>query len=132
MKIAFVTDENLTISKHFGRAPYYLVVTLEEGQIISREKRDKLGHRQFSGETHEHEHAHGPHGLGVSAQSRHSRMIENIQDCEVLICGGMGMGAYLNLNSAGIQPVITEMEDIDQAVRAYLDGQLVNHTEFLH
>lgn len=132
MKIAFVTDEDLKISKHFGRAPYYLIVTLNEGQIVSQEKRQKLGHRQFAHEPHEQGHAHDSHGLSVSAQSRHSRMIANIQDCEILICGGMGMGAYLNLVSAGIQPIITDLETIDHAVQAYLDGRLENHMEYLH
>jgi len=132
MNIAFVVDEDLKISKHFGRAPYYLVLTVEDGQIISQETREKLGHRQFSHLPHEHTHSNDPHGMSVSAQSKHSQMIANIQDCEVLICGGMGMGAYMNLVSAGIQPIVTDMEAVDPAVQAYLEGRLVNRTEYLH
>ncbi|MFN2199100.1 MAG: NifB/NifX family molybdenum-iron cluster-binding protein [Anaerolineales bacterium] len=132
MNIAFVVDKDLKISKHFGRAPYYLIVTVEEGQIISREKREKLGHRQFSHLPHEHAHANDPHGLSAASQSKHTQMIANIQDCEVVICGGMGTGAYMNMVSAGIQPIITDMDEVDPAVQAYLEGRLANRTEYLH
>ena len=55
MRIAFVTDDERTVSQHFGRARYYLVVTLEDGQIVERERREKPGHAQFAGEAHDHE-----------------------------------------------------------------------------
>lgn len=57
MKIAFITDDGRTISLHFGRAAHYLVVKVENGEEISREMRDKLGHQNFSqaGEHHEHD-----------------------------------------------------------------------------
>jgi len=37
MKIAFITDDGKTISRHFGRAAHYLVVELAENQILKRE-----------------------------------------------------------------------------------------------
>ena len=52
MKIAIVTDDGKTISRHFGRATHYLVVTAEDGKIIERELREKLGHQHFSSEEH--------------------------------------------------------------------------------
>jgi predicted Fe-Mo cluster-binding NifX family protein len=39
MKIAAITDDGKTISQHFGRAPYYLVVTVENGQIVDHTER---------------------------------------------------------------------------------------------
>ena len=36
MKIAAVTEDNITISQHFGRAPFYVVVTVENGKIVAR------------------------------------------------------------------------------------------------
>jgi predicted Fe-Mo cluster-binding NifX family protein len=47
MKIALITDDGKSISQHFGRAPYYLVVTLEDGKEVNRELRPKQGHNQF-------------------------------------------------------------------------------------
>jgi predicted Fe-Mo cluster-binding NifX family protein len=48
MKIAAITENGTTISQHFGRAPYYLVVTVEDGKVVSKEQRDKAGHHTFA------------------------------------------------------------------------------------
>jgi len=37
MKIAFVSDDGITISRHFGRATYYVVVEIENGTISHKE-----------------------------------------------------------------------------------------------
>ena len=39
-KIAAVSDDGVTISAHFGRAPIYVVVSVDEGKVLSRETRD--------------------------------------------------------------------------------------------
>ena len=133
MKLAIITDDGTTVSKHFGRAGYYLVVSLESGQIASREMRAKLGHAQFAGEPHGHDDTEGhQHGSGPEAQSRHARMAHVIGDCEAVICGGMGSGAYFNLMQHGIKPVVTEVNQIDEAVLAYAEGRLVNREDLLH
>jgi predicted Fe-Mo cluster-binding NifX family protein len=134
MKIAAITDNGKTISQHFGRASHYMVVTIEDGKIISREMRDKMGHTQFQGEHHEdHHHEAGEkHGYGVAADNRHGRMSETITDCEAVLCRGMGMGAYENMKARNIHPVVTDIADIDEAVLAYANGQIVDHIEKLH
>ena len=48
MKIAAITDDGQTISQHFGRAPYYVVVTVEDGKVVQHEQREKLGHSHFA------------------------------------------------------------------------------------
>jgi predicted Fe-Mo cluster-binding NifX family protein len=135
MKIAAVSEDGVAISQHFGRAPFYVVVTVEDGQIISRERRDKLGHAQFAGEPHTEE-THGPdprgHGFDPEAQNRHARMAAAIADCQVLLARGMGAGAYQSMVRAGIQPIVTDILTIDEAVRAYLAGDIVDHAERLH
>lgn len=132
MKIALITDDGKTISRHFGRAPYYLVLTIEEGKVVNREMRSKLGHSHFS-QQHQGEHSHGAeHGLDDASHARHAGMAEAIADCQALICGGMGMGAYESMRRLHIQPVVTDLNDIDMAAQAYLDGKLVDHTERLH
>jgi predicted Fe-Mo cluster-binding NifX family protein len=134
MKIAAVSEDGVTISQHFGRAPFYVVVTVEDGKIISHETRDKLGHAQFAGEPHEEQHGADPrgHGFDSAAQSRHARMAAAIADCQVLLAQGMGAGAYQGIEQAGIQPVVTDIANIDEAVQAYVEGRLVDHTERLH
>ena len=43
MKIAAVSDDGVTISQHFGRAPFYVIITVEGDKVISKEKREKSG-----------------------------------------------------------------------------------------
>lgn len=133
MKIAAVSEDGVTISQHFGRAPFYIVVTVENGQIVAREQRDKAGHAHHAGQPHE---AHGAdprgHGFDATAQKSHAQMAATIADCEVLLARGMGAGAYYSLQQAGIRPVVTDMAEIDQAVQAYVEGRLVDHVERLH
>ncbi len=134
MKIAAVSEDGVTISQHFGHAPYYVVVTVEDGKIVSREKRDKMGHAQFGGEPHDDAHGADPrgHGFDAASQSTHSRMLTAIADCQVLLARGMGAGAYDSMVAAGIRPVVTDVATIDEAVLAYLAGELKDHTEKLH
>lgn len=133
MKIAAVSEDGVTISQHFGRAPFYVVVTVEAGKIIAHETRDKMGHTQFAGE---HEEARGEdprgHGFDPAAQNRHARMADAIADCEVLLARGMGAGAYESMKQANIRPVVTDIAIIDEAVQAYLAGSLEDHVEKLH
>ncbi len=136
MKIAAVSDDGATISQHFGRAPFYVVLTVEDGRVVGREARDKIGHAQFSGEAGDgtdgaREADPRGHGFDATAQGRHARMMAAIADCEVLLARGMGAGAYDGLRSAGIRPVVTDMVEIDAAVAAYLAGDLHDHVERL-
>jgi predicted Fe-Mo cluster-binding NifX family protein len=41
MKIAFITDDGKTISQHFGRASYYLVLIIEDEKETERQLREK-------------------------------------------------------------------------------------------
>jgi predicted Fe-Mo cluster-binding NifX family protein len=132
MKIAAVTDDGERISQHFGRASHYQVLTVEDGRIVDRELRDKVGHNRFAHEGHPSGSAERPHGTGPEAQSRHAKMAETISDCQVVLCGGMGMGAYRNLMDLGIRPILTEIEGIQEAAQAYIDGRLIERVDRLH
>jgi predicted Fe-Mo cluster-binding NifX family protein len=131
MKIAVITDDERTISQHFGRAAYYVVVTIEDGKIVSRERRDKMGHTHFANEPHTEE-AGQPHGFGPQAHNRHLQMAEAIADCEALLCGGMGRGAYESMLARNIKPVVTDLHLIDEAALAYAQGKIVDLVERLH
>jgi len=131
MKIVFITDDEKTISRHFGRASYYLVIEVEDGKEINRDLRNKLGHRQFISEEQAHEHGQ-LHGMSKASHNKHSQMVEAINDCDALICGGMGMGAYQSIQSFGITPIVTEMSSIKEALQAYLDGSLQDQRDMLH
>jgi predicted Fe-Mo cluster-binding NifX family protein len=132
MKIAAISEDGTIVSQHFGRAPYYIVVTVEDGKVVNKEKRDKAGHHTFAGH-HEENLAPGKqHGFDAGAQVRHAGMMSNIADCQVLVAGGMGWGAYESLKSRGIETVVTDVENIEDAVKLYLQGKLPNLMERLH
>jgi predicted Fe-Mo cluster-binding NifX family protein len=129
MKIAVITDDGNSVSQHFGYAPYYMVYAVEGNTVVSQEKRDKAGHHNLGG-GHEEHHVQGqPHGLDAASQSRHASMMDNISDCQILIAGGMGYGAYASLKSRNIDVIITDVENIAEAVQLHLEGKLVNIME---
>ena len=129
MKIAVVTDDEKTISAHFGRAQYYVVITVEGGKVSGQETRPKANHSQFAGEEHHHGESHG---MDAGSQRRHGLMMETIQDCQVLMARGMGQGAHINLKERGITPVLTDIQDIQEAIAAYLDGRLIENLNRVH
>ena len=132
MKIAAITEDGTAISQHFGRAPLYVVLTIENGKIVKKETRNKLGHQNFGGHQEEQLAPGQKHGFDAGAQSKHAAMMGNISDCQVLVAGGMGYGAYESLKSRGIETVVTDVEDIEDAIRLYLEGKLTNLMERLH
>jgi predicted Fe-Mo cluster-binding NifX family protein len=135
MEIAVLTDDGATVSQHFGRARYYAVVTVEEGRESGRELLDRTDtllpvaeHEARQGLTGEID----CHGAGTAAAASHLRMVQPIRDCQVLLGGGMSWSARECLLGAGIRPILTDIESLDQAVEAYLDGTIVDHVEILH
>lgn len=136
MKIAAVTDDNQTISQHFGRAKKYFVLTIDDGKIIGRELREKVNHQDFQREGLEgqHQHQDDPRGRGFGRHSgeKHKRMFATIDDCQILLARGMGQGAYNGLQLIGIQPIITDIPEIEKAVQAVIDESIEDHLERLH
>ena len=131
MKIAAISEDGTTISQHFGRAPLYVVLSVEDGKVARRETRPKAGHHTFAAA--EHPPATGQHhGYDADSQAKHRTMAETISDCQVLLAGGMGWGAYNSLKSGGIEIAVTDVENIEEAVKLYLDGHLPNLMERLH
>ncbi|MBI5302248.1 MAG: NifB/NifX family molybdenum-iron cluster-binding protein [Chloroflexi bacterium] len=120
-KVAVVTEDGTRISAHFGRAPYYEIVTVDAGKIAARERRSKAFHQTHG----QHEHHHG-------AGDTHNDMLASARDCVAVIAGGMGNGAFSFIQAAGLEAIITDERDIERAALAYAAGTLVNHLERLH
>ncbi len=129
-KVAAVTDDGITISQHFGRAMYYEVLSIENGEVVKRERREKMGHHNFAQE--EHSHSNGQHGFDESSHNKHVSMADAIKDCKILLARGMGAGAYQSMLQLNIKPIVTEIRNIDDAVKAVIDGTIIDHTEKLH
>jgi len=132
MKIALITEDGKTISQHFGRAPYYLVATIENGLVTQREMRDKLGHNHFASQEQPAHNDNERHGFDPASHNRHVHMAQAIADCEAIICGGMGAGAYESMRQLNVKPVVTDIRNIDEAIQAYIDQKIIDHSELLH
>jgi predicted Fe-Mo cluster-binding NifX family protein len=132
MKIAVVTDDEKTISTHFGQARYYVVLTVKDGEVVEQETRPKVHQSEFAGEHYHHGEDGDVHGMDRQAQHRHARMMETISDCRALIARGMRQGAHYSLTARGITPVLTDIQDIREAVASYLAGDLVENSSLVY
>ena len=102
MKIA-VTYENGNVFQHFGKTENFKIYNIEGGKITSAEIMGSNGE------------GHGALA-GVLAD----------QGVNVLICGGLGEGAKSALQGAGIDVCSGASGNTDDAVEAYLAGELKN------
>ena len=102
MKIA-VTYDNGNIFQHFGRTEFFKVYEIEDNKVISS---DVIGSNGIG---------HGSLAGLLSGQS-----------VNVLICGGIGGGAQAALAEAGVELCAGAEGDADQAVEAYLKGELIS------
>ncbi|MCD6200889.1 MAG: hypothetical protein J7K46_03685 [Bacteroidales bacterium] len=132
MKIAIVTLDGETVSQHFGRSPYFKIYTIENNKIVNTELRERgtghfAAHRQHA-HTSETDtgHSSGRHGYGADADQKHFSMAQEIGDCDVLIAGGMGQGAYESFRRAGLEVILTDQIMINDIVRDFMNGNLKN------
>lgn len=102
MKIA-VTYDNGNIFQHFGRTESFKVYEVEGNKVVSSE-------------------VIGSNGVGHGALAG----LLSEQSVDVLICGGIGGGAQQALAEAGVELVAGAEGDVDQAVEAYLKGELIS------
>ena len=125
MKIAVATDDKMRVSDHFGGSPFIIVATVENGRVVKREVRDKPGHQGFSGEeSHPQTDEKGRHGFGPDAEWRHNTIFNVFKDCESLVVGMIGTGAYNHFTSSGVRVIATDVKDVDEAIDLYIKGNL--------
>ncbi len=133
MKVAVVTNDGDFVSQHFGRSRYYKIYTIEDNAIKGAELRERgTGHfaqQQSGAQTHNHstqDDPQGRHGYGEEARDKHATMAAEIGDCQVLIAGGMGSGAYEHFKAAGLEVILTDYASIEEAVTALVEGKIRN------
>ena len=102
MKIAVTYDKG-NIFQHFGRTEAFKVYQAEDGKVVSSEilSSNGTGHSALA---------------GLLAD----------QSVDVLICGGIDEGAQAALKEVGVELCAGAEGDTDQAVEAYLRGELVS------
>ena len=102
MKIA-VTYDNGNVFQHFGRTEQFKVYEVKDNKVVSSE-------------------VIGSGGTGHGALAG----LLAGQDVDVLICGGIGGGAQAALAEAGVELCAGAEGNTDEAVEAYLRGELVS------
>jgi len=117
-KIAAVTDDGQILSNHFGMSAQYLVIEVEDGLILKQEIRAKPHHSVHPDHSQPHSDNH----------QLHEDMFAPVHDCQVLLVGGMGDGAYNRARAVGLEVLLTG-GSIPAAVQAYLSGQLATNDE---
>ncbi|MBT3265600.1 dinitrogenase iron-molybdenum cofactor biosynthesis protein [Candidatus Poribacteria bacterium] len=133
MKIAAVTDNYKTITEHFGRARHYVVFTVEDGEVVSREIRQKNTAVIYGSDCGAERPPIEPdRSFGAGRGLRLSRTISVITDCDVVLARGLGAGMYRNLQQAGIRPFLTDVADVEEAVSAYIEDRLVEQPDRIH
>ena len=100
MRIA-VTYENGEIFQHFGHTEQFKLYDVEDGKIVSQQVIDTNGY-----------------GHGALAG------FLNAVHADVLICGGIGMGAQMALSDAGIRLCAGVSGSADAATKAFAEGKL--------
>ena len=102
MKIA-VTYENGNVFQHFGHSEEFKVYDVEDGKILGSQ-------------------VIGSNGSGHGALAG----LLDGEGIDVLICGGIGGGAQRALEEYGIELCAGASGNTDEAVEAYLRGELIN------
>ncbi len=111
MRLLFPVDDesglNAQICSHFGRTPYFAVIDLDEnGQVT------KISTVSSSGE-------HFCEGISF---------ISNLKP-DFMVAHGMGQRVIFNLQNAGIRVLRTSANIVNDAVKQYAKGELVDLTE---
>jgi predicted Fe-Mo cluster-binding NifX family protein len=130
MKIAVATEQGKIISDHFGRSPYFAIFEIENGKIINQSMRQNTFTGHFRG--HHEGHMHGERHHGTGAPHDHDSVAEGLGDCSVVISHGMGRKAWEDLRARGIEMIVTDETEVNEAVRRYLAGELQDRVEKLH
>lgn len=102
MRIA-VTYENGQVFQHFGRTEAFKIFDVADNQVKTFDvlSSNGAGHGALAG-------------------------VLSDNNVDVLICGGLGTGAMNALADAGIEVIAGASGDVDEAVKAYLAGELVS------
>ena len=126
MKIAVASNNGKDISPHFGKSQYFLVFETNDGKIMNSEKRENTFTGHARGQCGQHGHTHNEqHKHGQQQGHSHTRIINALSDCNVVLCYGMGQGAAHDLSANNIQPfIVGEKMTAQDAVEAFLAGNL--------
>jgi predicted Fe-Mo cluster-binding NifX family protein len=123
MKVAVASDDGRVICQHFGRTKGFAVFEIEDNVVKSKEYVPNTFTAHASGNNGggngNHTHQHGPGHV-----HSHDSILNALQDCKAVISCGMGQRLVVDLQHAGIEPIRTNVSDVDQAIELYIQQVL--------
>lgn len=122
MKIAVPSNDRVTLSPHFGHTGGFLIFQTSDQQVLTTEYRPNTFTHHVMGQEHHHGHESGSHH--EHGQHSHSRILNALEDCQVVIAGGMGYRLQEDLIQAGKEIYITHQTDALKAVTLFLGNRL--------
>ena len=128
MKIAIASNDQVRVTGHLGRCKSFIIYEAAEGKVERKEIRQNTFTHHGAGNHGNHEH-HEHHGHGEGHHHSHAALVENLNDCEVLIFQSGGWRIIEDLKSANIIPFLTDEKIADEAAEKYLNGELVERLE---
>jgi len=93
--------EGTMVSQHFGHTPEFLIVTIEDGKVVSRKVEKSPGHEP-----------------GLLPRLMASWGVTHV------ITGGLGKRALDMFNERNIQVTSGVTGDVEEALQAFLEGKL--------
>ncbi|MFW6357726.1 MAG: NifB/NifX family molybdenum-iron cluster-binding protein [Chroococcales cyanobacterium] len=112
MKIAVASQNKKNITEHTGHCLKFWIYDINDAQVTNKNLLELSPEQSFHNSSENDSHP--------------------LDDVQVLISGGMGRGLVRRLERKGIEAIITQETDLDQAVSAYLDGSLVREEPECH
>ena len=105
MKIAFGTDDKLTITKRqFGESLYYSVYEILNGQIFSQQIRDNPSLQNY-------------------ADAPKDSCLKVLEDCDIFIGRNMDDLPLSELAEKNVEVIISTLDNIEDAVSSFLNSE---------
>jgi len=130
-KIAVATNDQKRVTGHIGRCRAFMIYEIEGEKIISKELRENqfTNHRRGGGHHHHGEdEGHGGRGHGKHS---HENLINGLKDCSYLISSGGGWRVVEDLKQHNITTLFTDLEQIEDAVNKFINGELKNKSDLV-
>ena len=107
MKIAIATDDKKTIRRdHFGDSQYYFIYEILNGEIYAEELREN------------------PYVIDRQLQHDQTKdIIDLLHDCHLFMGKSMVAESLPIIAEKNIDAIITTMDNINEAVKAYLNSK---------
>ena len=129
MRIAIPTDNDQTIAAHTGRCQGFAIYDIDNGEAKKVEYRannmTQHGYSHGQNESGGRQCSHQGHGHGEGNQAHsHNRLLDALDDCQMMVAKGMGPRLVQDLQQHGIEVCFSMENDVRKAAESLAKGEL--------